>query len=134
MPSCYNVLVLVANENCATLSANSEGETRLLRSINRAPLPQQMHSDSDLLLVTTSARHLFASELMMALGRDLRDRPYDGVVIFADLGMMAELRTVATSEVSRLLIALIAGTPSAPGLLPGFGAAHGDMVGRRALH
>jgi hypothetical protein len=128
MPNCSEVLVLVANEKTATLCANSEGETRLLRAIDRTPA-----RDADPRTVSTADRHAFACELMLAMGRDLRDHPYDGVIIFADTPMMAELRTVQTSQISRLLIAQIVGTPSAHCQFPGRGAASANMANEGVL-
>jgi hypothetical protein len=131
MPSSFSILVLVANEESATLSTNSEGKSHLLRSIDRAPSPQITRYD-DPSLISASVRHRFACELMMVLGRALRDCPHDGVIIFADPSMMNELRIVETSVVSRLLIARIVGTQSAKSNFP-LRAANGDMASLRAL-
>lgn len=112
MQNSSKVLVLVANEKCGTLCANNEGVTRHLRSIDRiVPV-----NDAD---PSPHARHIFACELMMALGRDASLQDYDGVIIYAEEPMMEELRRVRTSLISRLLIAQIVGRPTPTSHFPG---------------
>jgi len=107
-----NVLVLVADEKCGTLCANSEGNTRLLRCIDRVTPSNDSHTLQE-------SRHIFACELMMALGRDADLQNYDGVIIYAEEAMMEELRRVQTSQVSRLLMARIVGRPTPTSHFPG---------------
>jgi hypothetical protein len=106
------VLVLVADEKCGTLCANSEGNTRLLRCIDRVTPSNDSHTSQE-------ARHIFACELMMALGRDAGLQDYDGVIIYAEEAMMEELRQVQTGVISRLLIAQIVGRPTPNSYFPG---------------
>jgi protein required for attachment to host cells len=125
MEDTSKVLVLVANETRGTLCAASEGTTRLLRSIDRV-IPS---NDSN---PAPQARHIFACELMMALGRDASLQQYDGVIIYADEAMMEELRRVQTSLVSRLVIAHIVGRPTPASHFPGR-PANAEMAYRAVL-
>ncbi len=119
MTGSCEVLVLVAGEKSATLCANSDGHTRLLRPMNRA-LPGN-GSDEQL---AGDARQAFACELMMALCRDTGAHAYDGVIIFAEAPMMEELRRIQTRAISRLMLAQIVGKPAQDSRFAGLGTVH----------
>jgi hypothetical protein len=112
MQNCCKVLVLVANEKCGMFCVNGDGITQHLRSIDRV-VPV---NDAD---PSPEARHIFACELMMALGRNAGLQHYDGVIIYAEELMMAELRRVQTRLISQLLIAQIVGRPTPTSHFPG---------------
>ncbi len=112
MQNSFGTLILVANEQSATLCANNDGVTRLLRSIDRVLPINDTQKNANHANYSPSGRHIYACELMMALGRGATEHDYDGVVIFAEAPMMEELRSVQTRKISRLLIAEIVGVPS----------------------
>ena len=112
MSDTSNILVLIADEKCGTLCTNSDGITRLLRCVDRVTPSNDGQTSRE-------ARHIFACELMMALGRDASLQDYDGVIIFAEETMMEALRCVRTSQISRLLIAQLVGHPTPMSHLPG---------------
>jgi hypothetical protein len=116
-----NVLVLVADEASAVLSANTDGFTRNLRTIDRT-IPM---AKGDLY-----TRYDFACQLMMVLHRIIGENDYDGVLIFADAPMMEELRRVKTERVSRALIAEIVGKPGKANAFPALSAATAQLAYR----
>lgn len=126
------ILVLIADENKATLSASTGGVTQLLRSIERV-LKDTSHIGEEAI----DSRRRFACELMMALCRSVGERICDGVVIFAEAPMMDELREVQTSSISRLMVAHIVGKPSQasqfPSRFPGVSAANAELDYRGAV-
>lgn len=134
MNTASEVLVLVANERNATLCVNSGGVSHLLRSVDRAAPTKNIREDATPEHASSSARHTYACELMMALGRSAKERDYDGVIIFAEAPMMEELRQVQTSAISRLLIAQIVGVPTGPCRFPGRSAANAELAYRGALN
>jgi hypothetical protein len=125
MASSSQVLVLVADEKSAKLYANKDGVTRLLRLMDRVS-PVNDAGDED--HKSASALHVFACELMMALGRCLREQDCDGVVIFAEAPMMEELRLVQTGTVARRLLAQIVGKPTESSRFPGLSAANAQLA------
>jgi hypothetical protein len=131
MTSSSEILVLIANEKNATLCANTDGVTRLLRSIDRVLPANDARGDGE---NARSTQHMFACELMMALCRGMREHTYEGVVIFAEAPMMGELRRVQTSAVSRALIAEVVGKPSEISHFPGRSSANAQQAYRGAAH
>lgn len=132
MKNSSEVLVLVADEKSATFCANSNGVTRKLRTIDRVA-PNNDAPDQDL-KAAAAARNRFACQLMMALGRDAGQHPYEGIIIFAEGPMMEELRRVQTSVVSRMLLAQIVGKPFQASDFPGRSAANAQQSYCGAVH
>lgn len=131
MKSANEILVLVADDRNATLCANTDGATRLLRSIECVlPAGGTAQDDEGGLRV----RHNFACELMMALCRSTSEHVYDGVVIFAEAPMMDELRRVQTKAIAQLVIAQVVGKPSEASRFHGGSAANAQMGYRGAPH
>jgi hypothetical protein len=124
------ILVLIANEKNATICANLDGVTRQLRTIEYFSPVIDDHNDSKAAL---SNRYVFACELMMALGRSVRENVCEGVVIFAEAKMMEELRRVQTGTVTRLLLAQIVGLPSEYCGFADFSAANTELAYCEAL-
>jgi protein required for attachment to host cells len=123
MTGSSNILVLVADEKSATLCANTDGVSRLLRTMHNFPPVNDRIGDGDF---TSTDQHVFACELMMALCCDTGKYRYDGLVIFADAAMMQEIRRVQTRTISQLVIAHIVGKPAgATQFLGAVGAAAG---------
>jgi hypothetical protein len=116
MISSSEILVLIVNDRNARLCANSNGVTRLLRTIDRfLPANDVCHDIGNAFDTET----FFACELTMALCRCMSEQTYEGVVIFAHGPMMEQLRQVQTSTISRVLLAEIVGTPCEAGYFPG---------------
>jgi hypothetical protein len=130
MISSCEILVLIVDDQKATLCANSDGVTRLLRTIDRFLPANDAHRDAG---NAFDAGTFFACRLTMALCRYMSERTYDGVVIFAQAPMMEELRKVQTSAISRVLIAEIIGMPSEFGHFPGCSATNAELIYRGAL-
>lgn len=131
MTSSTEILVLIANDRHATLCANTDGATRLLRSIECVLPVGSLCQDGEGML---RVRHNFACELMMALCRSTGDHMYDGVVIFAEGPMMDELRRVQTKAISQLMLAEVVGIPSGAGPFPGCNAANAQLAYLGAVH
>ncbi len=123
MANSSQLLVLVADENSATLYANNNGVTRQLRQIERISPMDISQQELD-----ATPRHLFACELMMALGRCVRELDCNGVVIFSAPSMTEELRQVQTGTVTRMLLAHIVGKPTPASRFPGVSAANARLA------
>lgn len=132
MTNSSEVLVLVADEKRATFCANSHGVARKLRTIDRLT-PQNDAADHDP-QAAAAARNRFACQLMMALGLDAGQHPYEGIIIFAEGPMMEELRRVQTSVVSRMLLAQIVGKPFQASGFPGRSTANAQQAYCGAVH
>ncbi|MDB5735876.1 MAG: hypothetical protein JWP16_1190 [Alphaproteobacteria bacterium] len=124
------ILVLVADDNNATISSNTNGESRLLRTFDRI---QPRHREIGGSEAAHANRHVFACELIMALGRSAGECSCDGVVIYADASMMDELRQVQTSVIARLIVAQIVGKPARHSQFPGRSVANAELAYRGAV-
>lgn len=120
-----SVLVVFADETKAALCVNSDGVTRVLRTIYQV-VPVK---DGD-----RRARHNFACQVMMVLSRYLAESTYDGVMILAEAAMIEELHEVQTFEVSRALIAEIVGKPFEVYSFPDFNAASVPMAYQESIN
>ena len=123
MSNCSEILVLVADENHATLYANNDGVTRRLRQIERVS-PMAVNADE----FDGASSHVFACELMMALGRCVREQLYESVIIFAEAPMMEALREVQTGTVAKVLLAQIVGKITETCRFPGIVAANAPLA------
>lgn len=125
MANSSQVIVLVADEKDATLSANNDGVTRVLRHMERVSPVNDTEEDCR---AGAIARHIFACQIMMALSRCAHEHDCEGVIIFAAAAMMEELRRVQTGTVTRLLLAQIVGKPTDACRFPGYSAANAQMA------
>lgn len=87
--------ILVAGERRATIYANSAGETRVVRLLDRVKGPGIMHS----------SRHQFACQVAMVLARAARHYRPKGLAIIAGMSMAQHVLTVITPELRRLIMA-----------------------------
>jgi protein required for attachment to host cells len=109
-------LVLVANDQGAILSRNSDGVSHLIQKIacNCMESADNRESQADLVGKDRHARGKFACALIEMLERHAEGHRYDSVIILADASIYDELRRAGSCKLSRLPAAHLIGPKTAP--------------------
>lgn len=91
------IWVIVANDNDAAICASSNGTSRLLRTVSRAP--------------GESVAHGLALRVVAEMLHGARHEHCDGVILIAKPSFLEEMEQVAIPQVRNLVIANIVGSP-----------------------
>lgn len=94
----FSTWVLVAREHDAAICSSENGQSSLLRVIQRNKAPRQSKEEY---------QRAFAWQLMSELFRGVRAGSVDGIIIIAAPEMLKQLQRVTLPEIRKMLVAEI---------------------------